>query len=237
MPKEERSQLGYYEGKVVAEFLGDGRLIQLKQPFSYVDPFTMRWDVPSGWKVDGASIPRPLWSLVGSPLVGKYREASIIHDYYCDTHRRPWGAVHRVFYDAMLASHVRPLQAKVMYAAVCWGGPRWSKEVVYRSFGFGSDRKNEFMDDVGSLEPGGQDEVPLDEETTVFCYPFGETDLRWLEKEFEATDICDQGILEFVDAQIKARALSSIEIAKHSKLAGQIEELLTLANPKQRAER
>ena len=51
--------LGHYEGRFVAEFLDDGRLVKLMEPFAYVDPFTMRWDVPSGWKVDGAPAVTP----------------------------------------------------------------------------------------------------------------------------------------------------------------------------------
>jgi len=59
-----------------------------------------------GETVNGASIPQPLWSLVGSPWTGKYREASVIHDYYCDVRIEPWPAVHRMFYYAMLANGV-----------------------------------------------------------------------------------------------------------------------------------
>ena len=34
--------------------------------------------------MDGASIPRALWTLVGSPYRGDYRRASIVHDQACD---------------------------------------------------------------------------------------------------------------------------------------------------------
>jgi hypothetical protein len=65
--------------------------------------------------------------LIGSPFTGKYRDASVIHDYYCDVHLRHWAAVHRVFYDAMIVSGVSVSRAKLMYGAVYYGGPRWSE--------------------------------------------------------------------------------------------------------------
>lgn len=104
--------------------------MKLLSTFTYVDPAGLEWFVPSGAIVDGASIPRGLWSLVGGPFEGRYRDASVIHDWYCDRRNRPWRTVHRVFFDAMLTSGVTELRAKVMYAAVFAGGPRWSDTVV-----------------------------------------------------------------------------------------------------------
>ena len=97
----------------------------LQEDFTYCDPSGQRWTSPSGATIDGASIPRPAWSPAGSPFVGDYRRASVIHDYYCITKDRPWQKVHRVFYDAMRASGVGIVQAKIFYAAVYQGGPRW----------------------------------------------------------------------------------------------------------------
>ena len=37
--------------------------------------------VPEGFRFDGASIPRGLWSLVGHPLNGKHIKAAVVHDY------------------------------------------------------------------------------------------------------------------------------------------------------------
>ncbi|GFO81451.1 DUF1353 domain-containing protein [Methyloceanibacter sp.] len=209
---------GHYEGNVVAEFLNDGRLVRLVEPFAYVDPFTMRWDVPSGWEVDGASIPKPLWSLVGSPFVGTYRNASVIHDYYCDTKARPWGAVHRVFYDAMLTSSVHPIRARLMYAAVCWGGPRWSIETVntyhealeeyLRNSREGSGRVHRPM-----LGPEFDDVASYTKTTTkVVQFPFEEDDLSWLEKHLAADEVADDDIPNFVDAQIQRMGLASTEV-------------------------
>jgi hypothetical protein len=119
-----------FEGRAVAELLDDGRRLKLTEPFAYIDAAALRWEVPAGATVDGASIPRALWTIVGGPLEGKYRNASIIHDWYCDLRSRPRRAVHRVFYEAMISSKVSALQARILYAGVLAGGPRWSETVV-----------------------------------------------------------------------------------------------------------
>ncbi|WP_288933860.1 DUF1353 domain-containing protein [uncultured Sphingomonas sp.] len=121
-----------YIGKPVVDLDGgiDGRHVRLVQPFTFVDATGLRWDVPAGTMVDGASIPQPFWSLIGGPFEGKYRDASIIHDRYCVTKDRPWQKVHRMFYEAMLVSGVEPMKAKLMYYAVYRFGPRWEQRTV-----------------------------------------------------------------------------------------------------------
>ena len=121
---------GRFLGRLIYEPLPDGRRMQLVEPFGFIDERAKAWSVPIGAKVDGASIPQALWSFVGGPFEGKYRDASVIHDYYCDVRLEPWRAVHCMFYDAMLVSGVSESRAKVMYAAVYFGGPRWSDTAV-----------------------------------------------------------------------------------------------------------
>jgi Protein of unknown function (DUF1353) len=108
----------------------DGRTFQLSAPYVFRDSKCRNWQVPEGATVDGASIPRPLWSLIGGPFEGKYRNASVIHDWFCDRRTRPWQHVHRMFYDGMLAMGVPSAQANLMYMAVYYGGPRWSGATV-----------------------------------------------------------------------------------------------------------
>jgi len=117
-----------FEGHVVVEWLqhdGDDRLVRLVEPFAFVDKQKKVWSVPKGAVVDGASIPRVLWTLVGPPFVGDYRYASVVHDYYCDTKSESWRATHRMFLEASLLGGVESEKAKVMYAAVYARGPRW----------------------------------------------------------------------------------------------------------------
>ena len=39
--------------------------------------------VPKGFHTDGASIPRPLLSILGPPIRGRHFESAIVHDYLC----------------------------------------------------------------------------------------------------------------------------------------------------------
>jgi hypothetical protein len=114
-----------FHGRVVAEFLDDGRTMRLTEPFGYTDPDGGHWNVPAGAVVDGASIPRVFWSFIGGPFEGKYRNASVVHDYYCDRKDRPWRHVHKVFYSAMIEAGVDETLGKLMYYAVYYFGPRW----------------------------------------------------------------------------------------------------------------
>ena len=71
--------------------------------------------------MDGASIPRPLWSLVGAPYVGDYRRASIVHDYAVnkaagDPDRRL--AADRMFYHACREGGCSIWQATILYLGV-----------------------------------------------------------------------------------------------------------------------
>lgn len=121
---------GHYTGKLIFEPLADGRRMRVLQDFGFMEADGLHWSVPPRAVVDGASIPRPLWSLIGGPFEGKYRDASVVHDYYCDVRSAEWQMVHRMFYRGMLASDVSVAQAKLMYAGVYFGGPRWGITVV-----------------------------------------------------------------------------------------------------------
>jgi hypothetical protein len=83
---------------------------------------------PAGAEVDGASIPAFLWSGVGSPFVGDYRRATVVHDVECERRQEPHRAVHRMFYEAMLCDGVEAHRAKTMYFAVRVFGPKWTAE-------------------------------------------------------------------------------------------------------------
>jgi hypothetical protein len=120
---------GRFGGELVLRVLPDGRTMELVQPFTYTDSHGVTWPVPARTQVDGASIPSVFWSIIGAPFTGKYREASIIHDYYCATRSRHWKAVHKVFLDGMLARGVDRIQAQLMYLAVYRFGPRWDFDV------------------------------------------------------------------------------------------------------------
>ncbi len=115
-------------GRVVAEWLNDREMV-LTEPFVYRDSNGDVWQVPESARINGASIPRYLWSLVGSPYVGPYRKPSVVHDYYCQSRCKPAADVHWMFYDACLTAGVPRIQASLMYLAISARGPLWDDDV------------------------------------------------------------------------------------------------------------
>jgi hypothetical protein len=116
-------------GEVRTEWLtepGPDRWMILINDFAFVDPNGKRWNALTGRKINGASIPRILWSLAGSPYTGDYRRASVLHDVACQDQTEPSKAVHRMFYDAMVCDGVSEAEAVEFYAAVRLFGPSWS---------------------------------------------------------------------------------------------------------------
>jgi len=117
---------GKFIGDVVVQWLNDGRRMKLREPFGYLAKNGQSWNVPKNTVVDGATIPSIFWSFTGGPFSGRYRAASVIHDYYCDTRMRPWKEVHNIFYEAMLTAGVEKSRAWLLYNAVLNFGPTWA---------------------------------------------------------------------------------------------------------------
>jgi hypothetical protein len=115
---------GTFSGGLHFEWLKDGRNMRLLTPFGYTDPSGREWDVPPGAITDGASIPRVLWAFAG-PFEGQYRDAAVVHDFFCVVRTRTWRDTHQMFYSAMRAAGVDAVTAKTMYGAVYYFGPRW----------------------------------------------------------------------------------------------------------------
>ena len=60
------------------------RNMVLEEDFYYIDPKGKQWNAPKGSAINGATIPRALWTTIGSPFAGHYRRASIVHDVAVD---------------------------------------------------------------------------------------------------------------------------------------------------------
>ncbi len=116
----------YYTTTVVVEWLQDEkRRMRLMHPVLFFDSSGIEWIAKEGDVIDGASIPRFFWRFIGSPFVGKYRRASVIHDVYCVNRLRPHKQVHKMFYEGMIVDGVSKLKAKAMFHAVNMFGPKW----------------------------------------------------------------------------------------------------------------
>jgi len=116
---------GHYNGEPVTKWNPDGRTMTLLTELRYTDPHGEVWVAPIDSVVDGASLPRYLWSIMGGPFEGKYRNASVLHDVAYGEHNRPWQDCDRMFYYAMRCSGVGATEAKTMYYALYKFGHHW----------------------------------------------------------------------------------------------------------------
>ncbi len=121
----------YFLGDVRTEWLeheGRDRKMTLLDSFWFCDSSGCEWWAGEGTLFDGASVPRPLWPLFGSPFVGDYRRAAVLHDAYYKFKERPRKAVDQMFLEAMRCDGVGRIKSRLMYAAVRAFGPRWEVE-------------------------------------------------------------------------------------------------------------
>jgi hypothetical protein len=120
--------MSHFEGQVRTQWLrhsGPDRRMRLLEDFAFVDDNNIRWLAPAGSTIDGASIPETFWFVAGTPYIGDYRRASVLHDVACQEKSRPPRQVHRMFYDAMIRDGVPEARAQQMYTAVRLFGPTW----------------------------------------------------------------------------------------------------------------
>ena len=104
-----------------------------RNELKFIDADGSQWIAPAGILTDGASIPPLFVSFIGSPRSKQFMNAATVHDSYCAEsnrngpyyHTARWQKVHHMFYDGLRASGTSPIKAKIMYAAVYLGGPRW----------------------------------------------------------------------------------------------------------------
>ena len=89
--------------------------------------------VKAGFDFDGASIPKWLWSIYGSPLNGDYVVASLIHDGLYASQKVSKSVSDKIFLDIMKQSNVGYIKRTSMYLAVkLFGGKAWKKSNEYK---------------------------------------------------------------------------------------------------------
>jgi hypothetical protein len=129
-----------FKNNVVAEFLAPKKAtdtyrdIKLVQSFGYIDPRGVHWDAPAGYVTNGASIPASLWAIVGGPFDGPYRDAAVLHDYYCEAKNRSSDDTHQMYYEAAIARGTSENIASTMYGGIVLAGPTW--KVAPKKAGF-----------------------------------------------------------------------------------------------------
>lgn len=105
------------------------------QKIDFVDATGSIWTAPPRTLTDGATIPPLFAPLMGDRQSLEFLMAAALHDAYCGVgnealetfQTRPWEDVHRMFYEALLVGGTPPRKAKIMFAAVYLGGPRWNE--------------------------------------------------------------------------------------------------------------
>jgi hypothetical protein len=157
----QKHKWGYYSGLVDARWENDGRSMTLLNELRYTDPQGVVWIAPAGSKVDGASIPRSLWTFMGGPFEGKYRNASVLHDVAYEQQNRPWADCDRMFYNAMRCSGVGAVEAGTMYYSLYKFGRHWKFEVKRAKKVKPSDRvaQNEPEEQFPRAVPVNREEV------------------------------------------------------------------------------
>ncbi len=116
---------GHFSGPVETRWESDGVTMVLLNELRYTDPYGQVWVAPAGSRVDGASIPRAFWSIIGGPFEGKYRNASVLHDVAYEEQKVPPEEADLMFYNAMRCAGVGATTAKTMYYVLLRHGRHW----------------------------------------------------------------------------------------------------------------
>lgn len=108
--------------EIPAAFLPSGSRYQtaddVEVVLSGVDQVLHWVSIPAGYTFDGASIPRCLWSLIGSPFDPDLILAACVHDWYCEHTANCYQS--RVIGDAVF-----------FYLLTKAGVARWRRVVMY----------------------------------------------------------------------------------------------------------
>ena len=68
-----------------------------------------------GFDFDGASIPKPLWGIIGSPMTGGYQRAACMHDAMYAAQLFERKVCDRLFFEAMCSEGVDTVRRHLMY--------------------------------------------------------------------------------------------------------------------------
>jgi hypothetical protein len=85
--------------------------------------------VPKSFQYDGASIPSPVWQLIGTPFNPRFMTAAVFHDWIYHVHHIPRDDADQLFYELLLESGVSRTKAVLMREAVQnFGGWYWEND-------------------------------------------------------------------------------------------------------------
>jgi len=117
-----------FTNTVKAEWLEDSpRDMRILEDISFFDSNGVEWLTPYGAIINGSSIPRAFWSILGSPYVGNHRMASVPHDYGYQTREREKDVTDEMYYDALIFKGVPHIKAHAMLLALQSTGSTWAE--------------------------------------------------------------------------------------------------------------
>lgn len=114
-----------FTSPLIVSPLPGGKKWRLVKPLSYcvgktdyLNDHGIIIEVPAGFVCDGCSIPKVFWSIIGSPLIGKYVKAAVLHDwlYYKKTYSRKISDL--IFLKCMQILGVSWFKRSIIYHAV-----------------------------------------------------------------------------------------------------------------------
>lgn len=119
------------------------RSMRVIRELAFQDQDAKNWLAPAGSIVDGASIPRALWTVVGSPYTGDYRRASVVHDVAsveAGGDKKKRRAADRMFFHACRTGGCSIWQSIVLYLGVRIGAvavdvPAWHAAMATETTG------------------------------------------------------------------------------------------------------
>lgn len=120
-----------FSGPLRVQFRDDGETMIVLEAITFTDGAGRVWPLPAGAISDGASIPRALWSTVGSPFTGLYRVAAFFHDEAYRTPGMDKEAADLMLRECAIACGCSVELADLIYAGVRIGG-EWSFEADQR---------------------------------------------------------------------------------------------------------
>jgi hypothetical protein len=128
------NRTGYFPNFANVRLLKDGRSMELTMDFPFVRPNGKQHTAPRGLVVNGASIPRFFWRIIGPPLTGLYREASIIHDWHYQSQLISRAKADLIFLEGMKAAGVSLVKRQAMHKALrSFGWIAWNNNQKRRN--------------------------------------------------------------------------------------------------------
>lgn len=169
------------------------RNMVLEEDFFFIDSKGKRWEAPKGSCLNGATIPKALWTIIGAPYCGQYRRASVVHDVgvgeLCnpEVSYKDRKKADRMFYEACLFDGCSKSFALVLYIGVRFG--TWSS-VLNSIF-----EKSNRLEDYELKEFSPEDEYLKSKFWSI---------IHSVENEFDKNEIIDSDGLDKIDLIIES---------------------------------